>query len=139
MLWYCCFCICYYLFLKVKIVQIIFLCHLLAKIYKLFETKTVLFDSFKSNLMDLIIYSHFKTLVLIFQGALYFGVEMLLLKCKTWFSELSSSKGSASLQLQLDDLIHIWKFGLECGEDLYGFDTFKKDKHVKSFLSSFNF
>ncbi len=96
-----------------------------------FETKTVLFDSLKPNLMDLIIYSHFKTLVLIFQGALYFGVEMLLLKCKTWFSELSSSKGSASLQLQLDDLIHIWKFGLECGEDLSGFYTVKKDKTCK--------
>ncbi|KAL4605802.1 hypothetical protein ACB092_09G055900 [Castanea dentata] len=53
----------------------------------------------------------------LFEGALYFGVEMLLLKCKTWFSEVSSSEGSASLQLQLDDLIHIWKFGLECAND----------------------
>lgn len=53
----------------------------------------------------------------LFEGALYFGVEMLLLKCKTWFSEVSSSEGSVSLQLQLDDLIHIWKFGLECAND----------------------
>ena len=93
-----------------------------------FETKTAMYDFLKSNL---IIYSSFKTLLLIFQGALYFGVEMLLLKCKTWFSEVSSSEGSASLQLQLDDLIHIWKFGLECGEDLSGFYTVKNDKTCK--------
>ena len=93
-----------------------------------FETKTAMYDFLKSNL---IIYSSFKTLVLIFQAALYFGVEMLLLKCKTWFSEVSSSEGSASLQLQLDDLIHIWKFGLECGEDLSGFYTIKNDKTCK--------
>lgn len=68
--------------------------------------------------MVLITYTPFKILVLIFQGALYFGVERLLLKCKVWFSQVSSSKDSRSPQIQLDDLIHIWRFGLECGEDL---------------------
>lgn len=54
--------------------------------------------------------------MLIVQGALYFGVETLLLNCITWFSEVSSSNGFGSLQIQLDDLIYIWKFGLERGE-----------------------
>ncbi|XP_062166562.1 BTB/POZ domain-containing protein FBL11 isoform X4 [Alnus glutinosa] len=53
----------------------------------------------------------------LFEGALYFGVERLLLKCKVWFSEVSSSKDSGSSQIQLDDLIHIWRFGLECAND----------------------
>ncbi|KAF5750489.1 BTB/POZ domain-containing protein FBL11 [Tripterygium wilfordii] len=44
------------------------------------------------------------------EGALYFGVESLVLKCRTWFSLISSSKGPAVL---LDDLINIWNFGLE--------------------------
>lgn len=60
--------------------------------------------------------------MLIMQGALYFGVETLLLNCITWFSEVSSSNGFGSLQIQLDDLIYIWKFGLERGEllsDIY--------------------
>ncbi|XP_024188680.1 BTB/POZ domain-containing protein FBL11 isoform X2 [Rosa chinensis] len=45
------------------------------------------------------------------EGALYFGVEMLLTKCKTWFSEVASSE--VPPQMQLDDLIYIWSFGLE--------------------------
>ncbi|XP_018839772.1 BTB/POZ domain-containing protein FBL11 isoform X2 [Juglans regia] len=54
-----------------------------------------------------------KNFVPLFEGALYFGVETLISKCKTWFSEVSSPKGSGSLQIELDDLIHIWIFGLE--------------------------
>ncbi|KAF7818760.1 BTB/POZ domain-containing protein FBL11 [Senna tora] len=50
-------------------------------------------------------------------GALYFGVDALLLKCKTWFSEVSSSKGSHSKQMQMEDLILIWKFGLQHASD----------------------
>lgn len=49
-----------------------------------------------------------------FQGSLYFGVEKLLSKCKTWFFEATSLKGL--LQIELDDLIHIWNFGLEHGK-----------------------
>lgn len=50
-----------------------------------------------------------------FQGALYFGVEMLLMRCKTWFSEVVSTE--VPPQVQLDDLISIWSFGLEHGEN----------------------
>ncbi|XP_010654061.1 BTB/POZ domain-containing protein FBL11 isoform X2 [Vitis vinifera] len=53
----------------------------------------------------------------LYEGALFFGVDTLLLKCKIWFSELISSKGPLSLQIQLDDLIHIWDFGLEHAND----------------------
>ncbi|XP_059463633.1 BTB/POZ domain-containing protein FBL11 isoform X2 [Corylus avellana] len=56
-------------------------------------------------------------IVPLFEGALYFGVERLLLKCRVWFSEVSSSEDSGSPQIQLDDLIHIWRFGLECAND----------------------
>lgn len=63
----------------------------------------------------------FLNFLLQFQGALFFGVDTLLLKCKIWFSELISSKGPLSLQIQLDDLIHIWDFGLEHGEHFIWF------------------
>lgn len=39
---------------------------------------------------------------------------MLLLKCKIWLSEVTSDSGIWSLQLE--DLIHIWKFGLDHGK-----------------------
>lgn len=41
---------------------------------------------------------------------------MLLLNCKAWLIDLSSRKGICSLQ-QLDDLIHIWSFGLQHAND----------------------
>ncbi|KAM7464270.1 hypothetical protein LguiA_032391 [Lonicera macranthoides] len=47
----------------------------------------------------------------LFEGALFFGVDMLLLKCKIWLSEVTSDSGIRSLQLE--DLIRIWKFGLD--------------------------
>lgn len=56
--------------------------------------------------------------VKIFQGALYFGVQMLLEKCKTWFSEVVSSK--VPPQIGLDGLISMWNFGFDHGED-WGF------------------
>ncbi|KAM1196846.1 hypothetical protein ACFX2I_008519 [Malus domestica] len=49
--------------------------------------------------------------LLLFEGALYFGVEMLLVRCKTWFSEVVSAE--LQPQIQLDDLISIWSFGVE--------------------------
>ncbi|CAK9159572.1 unnamed protein product [Ilex paraguariensis] len=52
----------------------------------------------------------------LYEAALFFGVEMLLLKCKIWLTEVTSLKGLSSLQLQLHELIHIWKFGLEHGK-----------------------
>ncbi|CAL1373049.1 unnamed protein product [Linum trigynum] len=41
------------------------------------------------------------------EAAMYFGEETLLLKCKNWISE------AELLEVQLDDLIEFWKFGLE--------------------------
>ncbi|KAL5743171.1 hypothetical protein ACOSP7_029903 [Xanthoceras sorbifolium] len=49
----------------------------------------------------------------LFEGALYFGVDMLLSECRAWLSTVSLSKNPRSQQLLLDDLIHIWNFGLE--------------------------
>ncbi|KAF2296472.1 hypothetical protein GH714_038330 [Hevea brasiliensis] len=54
-----------------------------------------------------------KTFLSLFEAALYFGAESLLLKCKIWLSEASSTKGPGLHEIQLDDLIHIWNFGLE--------------------------
>lgn len=41
---------------------------------------------------------------------------MLLTRCKTWFSEVASLE--VPPQIQLEDLIYIWSFGLEHGEKL---------------------
>ncbi|KAK6244558.1 hypothetical protein QUC31_010967 [Theobroma cacao] len=54
-----------------------------------------------------------KNFIPLFQAALYFGVEILLLQLKSWFSEVSVSKDPGLFQIQLDDLIDIWNFGLE--------------------------
>lgn len=53
----------------------------------------------------------------LYEGALYFGVETLLLKCETWLSEVFSPKGFQSTQIQIEDLIETWKFGLEHGSE----------------------
>ncbi|PKI49309.1 hypothetical protein CRG98_030237 [Punica granatum] len=44
------------------------------------------------------------------QGSLYFGIWALLAKCENWCSEVASSKETGLHQMQLDDLIRIWKF-----------------------------
>ncbi|KAF3440498.1 hypothetical protein FNV43_RR18782 [Rhamnella rubrinervis] len=51
-----------------------------------------------------------------YEGALYFGVQMLLEKCKTWFSEVVSSKVPA--QIGLDSLVSIWNFGFDHADDV---------------------
>ncbi|CAL5194201.1 unnamed protein product [Lathyrus oleraceus] len=53
----------------------------------------------------------------LYEGALYFGVETLLLKCETWFSEVFSPKGFRLMQIQMEDLIQIWKFSLDHASD----------------------
>ncbi|KAJ9181420.1 hypothetical protein P3X46_009553 [Hevea brasiliensis] len=58
-----------------------------------------------------------KTFLSLFEAALYFGAESLLLKCKIWLSEASSTKGPGLHEIHLDDLIHIWNFGLEHAND----------------------
>ncbi|KAK7244939.1 hypothetical protein RIF29_39768 [Crotalaria pallida] len=57
------------------------------------------------------------TFLPLYEAALYFGVETLLLKCKMWFSEVFSPKGFQTTQIQIEDLIEIWKFGLEHATD----------------------
>ncbi|PSR98499.1 BTB/POZ domain-containing protein [Actinidia chinensis var. chinensis] len=59
----------------------------------------------------------FHNFVALFEGALFFGVEMLLSKCKSWLIDATSSKGLCSPQIQLEDLIHIWRFGIEHAND----------------------
>ncbi|KAJ0259689.1 BTB/POZ domain-containing protein FBL11 [Hirschfeldia incana] len=49
----------------------------------------------------------------LFDAALYFGVERLLSKCKTWFSMFASSNDPASPILELSDLVQMWSFCLE--------------------------
>ncbi|KAL3532065.1 hypothetical protein ACH5RR_005586 [Cinchona calisaya] len=56
--------------------------------------------------------------ILLYEAALFFGVEMLLSHCWLWLDEVTSSKGSLPPQLRLDVLIHIWKYGLEHANDL---------------------
>ncbi|XP_058739076.1 BTB/POZ domain-containing protein FBL11 [Vicia villosa] len=53
----------------------------------------------------------------LYEGALYFGVETLLLKCETWFSEVFSPEGFQLMQIQMEDLIQIWKFSLDHASD----------------------
>jgi PIN domain nuclease of toxin-antitoxin system len=53
----------------------------------------------------------------LYEGALYFGVETLLLKCETWLSEVFSPNGFQLTQIQMEDLIQIWKFGLDHASD----------------------
>lgn len=49
------------------------------------------------------------------EGALYFGVERLLLECETWFRRITSAKGLSLRQISLGAIIEIWNFGLEHG------------------------
>ncbi|XP_072053144.1 BTB/POZ domain-containing protein FBL11 isoform X2 [Arachis hypogaea] len=53
----------------------------------------------------------------LYEGAFYFGVETLILKCESWFSEVSSPEGFQSARLPMEDMIQIWKFGLEHASD----------------------
>ncbi|OVA03610.1 Leucine-rich repeat [Macleaya cordata] len=47
------------------------------------------------------------------EGALFFGVEALLLECKTWLTKATSTKWLSSVQIELDIIIEIWNFGLD--------------------------
>ncbi|CAH2059086.1 unnamed protein product [Thlaspi arvense] len=53
----------------------------------------------------------------LFDAALFFGVERLISKCKSWLSMLASSSDPATPQLELSDLIQMWSFGLERAVD----------------------
>ncbi|KAI3790859.1 hypothetical protein L2E82_04245 [Cichorium intybus] len=47
----------------------------------------------------------------LFEGALYFGMETILSKCKAWLTKSISVNGVT--MLQLNDLVSIWEFGFE--------------------------
>ncbi|XP_042012330.1 BTB/POZ domain-containing protein FBL11-like, partial [Salvia splendens] len=51
------------------------------------------------------------------EAALFFGVDKLLDMCRLWLAEVTSYTGHQSPQLFLDDLIRIWKYGLEHAYD----------------------
>ncbi|KAL1541370.1 BTB/POZ domain-containing protein FBL11-like [Salvia divinorum] len=51
------------------------------------------------------------------EAALFFGVDKLLDKCRLWLAEVTSYTRHQSPQLLLDDLIRIWKYGLEHAND----------------------
>ncbi|KAH6837789.1 hypothetical protein C2S53_007609 [Perilla frutescens var. hirtella] len=55
----------------------------------------------------------------LYEVALFFGVDKLLVKCRVWLDEVTSFNGIQSPQLFLDDLIRIWKYGFEHGEVFY--------------------
>ncbi|KAH7516529.1 hypothetical protein FEM48_Zijuj10G0144700 [Ziziphus jujuba var. spinosa] len=50
-----------------------------------------------------------------FLSALYFGIRMLLEKCRTWFSEEAPSK--VPPEIDLDNLIGIWNFSFDHAYD----------------------
>lgn len=54
------------------------------------------------------------TVFVVFQGALYFGMETILSDCKMWLIKAISVNRVPLLQL--NDLVHIWEFGSEIGE-----------------------
>ncbi|KAL8505061.1 hypothetical protein ACS0TY_016319 [Phlomoides rotata] len=53
----------------------------------------------------------------LYEAALFFGVDKILVKCKLWLAEVTSFKGLQSPQLCLYGLTHIWKYGLEHAND----------------------
>ncbi|KEH24132.1 ubiquitin-protein ligase [Medicago truncatula] len=53
----------------------------------------------------------------LYEGALYFGVDTLIVKCEDWFSEVFSRNEFPSTQIQTEDLIQIWKFASDHASD----------------------
>ncbi|KAL5728812.1 hypothetical protein ACHQM5_001852 [Ranunculus cassubicifolius] len=53
--------------------------------------------------------------ITLMEGALFFGVEDLLLECMKWFSEATSTRDLYKLRVPLASIIEIWSFGLEHG------------------------
>ncbi|XP_073007356.1 BTB/POZ domain-containing protein FBL11 isoform X2 [Typha latifolia] len=53
--------------------------------------------------------------LLLLEGALFFGVEGLLLVCESWFIKISSERNLSCQQLSLDTIIEFWNFALEQG------------------------
>ncbi|KAJ0973435.1 hypothetical protein J5N97_021394 [Dioscorea zingiberensis] len=55
------------------------------------------------------------SLLPLLEGALFFGVENLLLECENWYRKFTSETGNYTLQMPLDALIEIWNFGSDHG------------------------
>jgi len=49
------------------------------------------------------------------QGALYFGVDTLIVKCEDWFSQVFSPNEFPLTPIQIEDFIQIWKFASDHG------------------------
>lgn len=47
----------------------------------------------------------------LFEGALYFGMETIISKCKMWLTKAMSVNGPPLVQV--NDLVGIWEFGSE--------------------------
>ncbi|CAI9762133.1 unnamed protein product [Fraxinus pennsylvanica] len=52
-----------------------------------------------------------------YEAALFFGVESLLLKCHVWLNKVTSLEGVQSPEFCLYDLVHIWNYGFEHSND----------------------
>ncbi|KAH9602707.1 hypothetical protein KSS87_015398 [Heliosperma pusillum] len=59
----------------------------------------------------------YDSLTAILQAALYFGLERLVVECKTWFCDIMLEERLSSQQLLLDDVIRFRDFGLEHAVD----------------------
>ncbi|KAG1369638.1 hypothetical protein COCNU_15G000040 [Cocos nucifera] len=68
------------------------------------------------------------------EGALFFGVETLLLECETWFCKITSERGLSSRQISLGTIIEIWNFSLEHGQ----FDSDSFTVHVFGYMELVN-
>lgn len=55
--------------------------------------------------------------ILLYEAALFFGVESLLSQCQLWLSEVTSSKDPLTPRLHVDALSHVWKYGVEHDEN----------------------
>ncbi|MQL76824.1 hypothetical protein Taro_009226 [Colocasia esculenta] len=53
--------------------------------------------------------------LLLLEGALFFGVEVLLSECKAWFQNVTSIRAVHSLQISVDAVIEIWNYSVEHG------------------------
>ncbi|XP_074269047.1 BTB/POZ domain-containing protein FBL11-like isoform X2 [Silene latifolia] len=53
----------------------------------------------------------------LFEAALYFGLERLVVECKTWFCDIMLKERLSSQQLRLDDVVRFRDFGLEHAVD----------------------
>ncbi|KAM0940350.1 putative chromatin remodeling & transcription regulator BTB-POZ family [Dioscorea sansibarensis] len=55
------------------------------------------------------------SLLPLLEGALFFGVEGLLLECESWFHNFTSSACIDTQEMPLDAIVEIWNFGSDHG------------------------